>query len=53
MVVAFDRITITVADLATVVERGMPLSEYLAMAIRHDTWHAGQMALVRRLYRAR
>ncbi|MDF1701649.1 MAG: DinB family protein [Planctomycetota bacterium] len=41
------------ADLADPVEPGMPLAEFLAMAIRHDTWHAGQMALVRRLYRTR
>ncbi len=31
----------------------MSLSAFLAMCTRHDTWHAGQIAVVRRLYRAR
>ena len=32
---------------------GMPYREFLAMCIRHDAWHAGQMAVARRLYRTR
>ena len=27
--------------------------EFLAMVIRHDSWHAGQIAVVKRLYRHR
>ena len=30
---------------------GMTYREFIAMAIRHDTWHAAQIALARRLYR--
>jgi hypothetical protein len=35
------------------VGNGMPLGEFLAMAVRHDTWHASQIAVARRLYRNR
>ena len=31
----------------------MPLGEFIAMTARHDAWHAGQIAVVRRLYRTR
>lgn len=31
----------------------MALGEFLAMAVRHDIWHAGQIAVVRRLWRQR
>jgi DinB superfamily len=29
----------------------MNVAEFLRMAIRHETWHAGQMIIARRLYR--
>lgn len=29
----------------------MPLGEFLSMTIRHDAWHGGQLAVLRRLYR--
>ena len=32
---------------------GMSVREFLAMCIRHDTWHASQVAVVRRLFRTR
>lgn len=31
----------------------MPFREFLAMCIRHDSWHASQIAVARRLYRTR
>lgn len=40
------------ADLPAVACGKMPLGEFLVMATRHDTWHAAQIAVVRRLYRA-
>jgi hypothetical protein len=40
-------------ELDVVVGNGMPLREFLAMSTRHDTWHAGQIAVARRLYRTR
>lgn len=43
----------TSENLDIVVGNGMPLREFLAMCVRHDTWHAGQIAVARRLYRAR
>jgi hypothetical protein len=30
-----------------------PAVDFLAAAIRHDAWHAGQIIVARRLYRAR
>ncbi len=39
-------------DLPAVACGKMPLGEFLAMATRHDTWHAAQIAVVRRIYRA-
>ena len=41
------------ADLQKVVGNGMRMDEFLAMVIRHDTWHAGQTALARRLWRTK
>ena len=41
------------SDLELPVGNGMPLGEFLAMAIRHDTWHAAQITVARRLWRAR
>jgi uncharacterized damage-inducible protein DinB len=35
------------------VHGGMSVAEFLRMIIRHDSWHAGQMAVARRLYRER
>jgi hypothetical protein len=31
--------------------RGMNVAEFIRMAVRHSTWHASQIATVRRLYR--
>ncbi len=42
---------LTPAVLAGEGNHSMPLPEYLAMVIRHDSWHAGQIAVVRRFYR--
>jgi uncharacterized damage-inducible protein DinB len=42
---------LTPEALASEGNHGMPLVEYLAMVIRHDTWHAGQIAVLRRFYR--
>ncbi len=41
------------ADLSTTVNGTTPLREFLAMSIRHDTWHASQIAVARRLWRHR
>ncbi|MDA1194561.1 MAG: DinB family protein [Planctomycetota bacterium] len=41
------------ADLGRDAGDSMDVGEFLAMTIRHDTWHAGQIAVARRLYRAR
>jgi hypothetical protein len=38
--------------LDVVAGNDMPFREFLAMCIRHDTWHASQIAVARRLYRA-
>lgn len=35
------------------VHSGMNVSEFLRMITRHDSWHAGQIAVARRLYRER
>ena len=40
-------------DLKLPVGNGMPLEEFLAMAIRHDTWHASQIVVARRLWSSR
>lgn len=44
---------LTDADLELKTASGQPLVEYLSMIIRHDIWHAGQIAVARRLYRSR
>ena len=41
------------AELDLVTNNQMPLGEFLAAVVRHDAWHGGQIALVRRLYRSR
>ncbi len=40
-------------ELTLAANHKMPLDEFLAMAIRHDTWHAGQIAVLKRLYAQR
>jgi uncharacterized damage-inducible protein DinB len=40
-------------DLDAACVRGMSVAEFLRMAIRHETWHAGQLVVIRRLYRQR
>jgi uncharacterized damage-inducible protein DinB len=32
--------------------RGMTVGEFVRMVIRHDTWHAGQIAVTHRLFRS-
>ncbi|MDJ0972990.1 MAG: DinB family protein [Planctomycetota bacterium] len=39
------------ADLTRVACGHVALGAFLAMATRHDAWHAGQIAVARRLYR--
>jgi uncharacterized damage-inducible protein DinB len=41
------------ADLDRQVEDGMTVAEFLTSTIRHDTWHAAQIAVARRLWRTR
>ena len=41
------------SDLELSVGNGMRLDVFLAMAIRHDSWHAAQIAVARRLWRTR
>ena len=41
---------LTEMDLDTPCARGMDVGEFVRMTIRHETWHAGQIAVVRRLY---
>ena len=38
-------------DLALKCPNGMSVSEFMAGTIRHDTWHASQVAVARRLFR--
>jgi uncharacterized damage-inducible protein DinB len=38
-------------DLQGACARGMDVAEFLRMVIRHETWHAGQIVVIRRLYR--
>ena len=40
-------------DLRGPCARGVDVAEFLRMAIRHETWHAGQIVVIRRLYRQR
>ncbi|HEY3320428.1 MAG TPA: DinB family protein [Planctomycetota bacterium] len=45
---------LTEADLAGACGHGAKtLAEFLASCLRHEIWHAGQIALARRLYRHR
>jgi len=39
------------ADLPRLLFNRMALGEFLAMLVRHDVWHAGQIAVARRLWR--
>ena len=39
------------ASLGEIAGNGMPFREFLSMITRHDTWHASQIAVARRLYR--
>lgn len=41
------------SDLRQLCTRGTKVGEFLRMVIRHDTWHAGQIVVIRRLYRTR
>lgn len=38
-------------DLRVTVRGERPLLEFVQMAVRHDVWHASQIAVVRRLFR--
>lgn len=40
-------------DLGRPVPNGMTAAEFVAMCVRHTTWHAAQIAVARRLYRTR
>ncbi len=40
-------------ELSGSVPTGMAIPEFLSLVARHDAWHGGQIALARRLYRAR
>ena len=40
-------------DLRGTVNGQTPLVEFLNMAIRHDVWHAGQISVLRRLWKFR
>jgi uncharacterized damage-inducible protein DinB len=40
-------------ELTGSVPTGMAIPEFLSMITRHDAWHGGQIAMARRLYRAR
>lgn len=42
--------SLTEEELGRPLANGMSLAEFLTSTIRHDTWHAGQVAGVRRLY---
>src|SRR5262245_3478520 len=42
---------LTEAGLSQPCARGMTVGEFVRMVIRHDTWHAGQITLTRRLFR--
>ena len=40
-------------DLDAPCARGMGVAEFVRLVIRHEAWHAGQLAVIRRLYRQR
>ncbi len=44
---------VKVAELDCKAGNSMVLPEFVSMIQRHDAWHAGQIALVRRLFRKR
>jgi uncharacterized damage-inducible protein DinB len=44
---------LTDADLPRRAPNGMTASEFVAMCVRHATWHAAQIAVARRLFRTR
>ncbi len=44
---------LTDADLDTPVRGELPLMRFVHMAVRHDVWHASQIAVARRLWRTR
>ena len=44
---------LTDVDLDAPCVRGMNVAEFVRMVIRHEAWHAGQLAVIRRLYRHR
>jgi hypothetical protein len=37
-------------DLEDQCARGMKVGQFLRMVIRHDAWHGGQLAVIRRVY---
>jgi len=39
------------ADLEAPCRAEMTVAEFLLMIIRHEAWHAGQIVVIRRLYR--
>jgi hypothetical protein len=41
------------SDLEAPCARGMSVAEFVRGIIRHEAWHAGQLAVIRRLYRQR
>jgi DinB superfamily len=41
------------ADLDSPCARGMSVGVFVRGVIRHEAWHAGQLAVIRRLYRQR
>ncbi len=43
--------TLSEEDLFQPCARGLNVGEFVRMAIRHVSWHAGQIAVARRLYR--
>lgn len=46
--------TLSDADLSGACGHGSPnVGDFLAACLRHEIWHAGQIALVRRLYQTR
>jgi hypothetical protein len=45
--------SLTDRDLNQPCARGMDVCEFVRMVLRHEAWHAGQIAVVRRLYRFR
>jgi uncharacterized damage-inducible protein DinB len=42
---------LTEAGLTQPCARGMTVGEFVRMVIRHETWHAGQIAVTHRLFR--